>query len=149
MTRVNVLNQQQFYFAPFTEYHISHPAYNYIPFLRGSCAFQIDMIRSADSNLSSVMTNYGYTVSAGEPILSKVISQMAGIAPRSILYKLYDLIRTRKDAKSSPEEINMNLTPVFSELREKIDFAQLVRNKNLGWSIAAFNEFIGRFYKLQ
>lgn len=149
MTRVNVLNQQQFYFAPFTEYHISHPAYSYIPFLGGSYAFQIDMIRSADSNFSSVMTNYGYTVSAGEPIISKVISQMAGMAPRSVLYKLYDIIRTRKDEKSSPGEINMNLSPVLSELSEKIDFAQLRRNKNLGWSIAAFNEFISRFYRLQ
>lgn len=149
MTRVNVLNQQQFYFAPFAEYHISYPAYSYIPFLGGSYAFQIDMIRSADSYLSSVMTNYGYSVSAGEPIVSRVLSRMAGITPRSILYKLYDIIRTRNDAKSSPDEICMNLSPVLSELREKIDFAQLRRNKNLGWTIAAFNEFISRFYKLQ
>jgi hypothetical protein len=149
MTRVNVLNQQQFYFAPFTEYHISHAAYACIPFLGGSSTFEIEMIRSTDMDLSSVMTNYGYSVFDGEPLIQRILSRLAGIAPRALMYKIYYIIRKRKDITVSHEGEKIELSPVLSELKEKIDFTLLRRNRNLGWTILAFNEFINRFYKLQ
>ena len=149
MTRVNVLNQQQFYFAPFTEYHISYPAYSYIPFLGESFAFEIDLIRNADRKLASLMTNYGYTVLEGEPIKSLVLSRIAGNTPRPILYKAYGMVRRRRPKRSATVAVSINLSPPLSALEDKIDFDRLGSNKNLGWGIVALNEFICRFYKLQ
>jgi hypothetical protein len=84
-TRINVLNQQQFYFAPFVEYMISQYAYRYIPYLGISVDFQIDMMKAYDTCLATVITNYGYNLIEGETAARKITYRIASLLPRYIV----------------------------------------------------------------
>lgn len=143
-TRINVLNQLMFYFAPFTEYQISYPAYRYVPFLGSSSAFEIEMINKADKELASVITNYGYAPLQGEPFISKLLSLAAGIMTRPTYYKLNRMIRKRRDRPQPLINGLMGLNPFMVEVGKVINLAELSSNKNLGWEVIAFNKLTGR-----
>jgi hypothetical protein len=136
-TRVNVLNQQQFYFAPFTEYSISHSAYGYVSYLGPSFRFQVEMMKRVDPALAAVTNNYGFSISDGEPLKMKLFSTAASLLPRPVLYKMYFLFR--KTHRNMPENYSEPIHPVISGLEGDIDILQLRKNGILGPALKSFN----------
>lgn len=149
LTRVNILNQQQFYFAPFTEFRLSQQAYNFIPFLGSSFDFQLAMIKESDIDLASVMTNYGFSADAKEPWKQRLLPLVTGIMPRRLFYFFYNNMRKRQD---NHPDIDVN-SKEFNSLKtltgQKIDLDKLSRNKNLAGGIKAMTTFLQWFYGLQ
>jgi len=146
-TRVNVLNQQQFYFAPFTEYQISHSAYSYVPFLKKSLSFQMEIMRRIDPELSAVKTNYGFNILEGEPFNSRLIPYIMKIIPRSIFYKLYFRVRRIQNKHLKLTDFHSNMNQYFHELGNKIDLIKLRNNINLGNGLTACN-FLLNYLKI-
>ncbi len=137
-TRVNVLNQQMFYFAPFTEAIISNTAYQYVPFLGRSMSFQIEMMQDIDPELSKVMTNYGFRISDGEPIFNKLLAFFTGLLPRYLILKMHSRIRkiNKKsiDIDNIPQDAS-NFENIFDKV---IDFKNLSKSVDLGKNIISF-----------
>jgi len=130
-TRVNVLNQQQFYFAPFTEYQIAHSAYKYIPYLGKSLFFQLEMLKRLDHDLSAVKTNYGFTISEGEPFRFKIIPYLLNLLPRAVFYKLYFRIRKTQKKTNKINSYKNSTYQYIDELGKKINLIKISNNKNL------------------
>ena len=134
-TRLNVLNQQQFYFAPFTEYKISHAAYEYVPYLGSSLGFQCDMIRQVSPELASVRNNYGFSFADGEPFRSRLASSLLCRIPRSLLYTGYFIMkrgrRTRQKDQGEPG-------PAHTPGGLGLDYDRFRMNPVLGSSLLSF-----------
>lgn len=141
-TRVNVLNQQQFYFAPFTEYAISHTAYGYVPYLGSSFRFQAEMMKRADPVLAAVTNNYGFNISEGEPLKMRLFSSAASLLPRAVLYKAYFLFR--KFSGGRYENLTGPVHPVISGLEGDIDIRLLSKNEINGPLLKSFNFMLQR-----
>jgi hypothetical protein len=140
-SRVNVLNQQQFYFAPFTEYSISQSAYNYLPFLGNSFSFQIEMMKMLDKTLSSVKTNYGFNLLEGEPFQNKLIPFIVNYLPPKVFNTLY--FKIRKTQNMSIElDFKENQHTIFNELFHKIDISTLKKNIDLSSGLIAFHHLM-------
>jgi hypothetical protein len=144
ITRINTLNQQQFYFAPFTEYLISEYAYRYIPFLGGSVDYQIDMIRKYDPQLAAVSTNYGFNLLDGEAYLKKYYYTIASLLPRKAVITIYNSIKSIYDDQYDNEKYLKSLHPYLAELNDKIDYSILLKNSNLASGIVSFSHFLNR-----
>ncbi len=141
-TRPNVLNQQQFYFAPFTEFIISHNAYNYIPFLGRSLSFQIDMMKKFDKELAAVTTNYGFNLIEGEPFKNRMISAVSGVIPRKLILQIYQKVKNISSPPPSALEFEGQMHPVLQDLNEPLDFKVLTHNVNLSSGVYAFNHLL-------
>lgn len=138
-TRVNVLNQNQFYFAPFTEYKLSHAAYKYVPFLGTSFSFEIEMLKKLDTKLASVETNYGFNIVKGIPFRFVLVPLIYNLIPRRIFYKFYFGIKRSQSNSFNFDEFMKISNKELSGLTGKIDLKELSRNKNLGDSLRAYN----------
>lgn len=141
-TRLNVLNRQSFYFAPFTEYLISHYAYKYIPYLGISAGFQVDLLRKYDKQLSSLITNYGYKPSDGEPALRVAAYYIATLIPRKLLIKLYLSMKSRKRFSDKKLTETHDFHPLIASFEEDIDFQSILRNVNLSSGIYSYNHLL-------
>lgn len=141
-TRVNILNQQQFYFAPFTEYLISQNAYKYVPFLGHSLAFQIDMMRVLDPQLSALNTNYGYNLMDGEPFSNKVMACLAGLLPRKIIIGLHYEIKGKNSSHTERQPFSNFLHPLLLDFQKYIDFSSITNNDNLSPGLIAFDHLL-------
>jgi hypothetical protein len=139
-TRLNVLNQHQFYFAPFTEYSVSHAAYGYVPYLGTSFRFQVEMMRKADPELASQRNNYGFDISGGEPMSVRLLSKMASVLPRPLLYKLYFFIKRSK--VHMPDFSGGENYSLISEFNTRIDIEDLKQNRVLRPAIRSFDFFL-------
>jgi len=137
--RLNTLNQQQFYFAPFTEFQLSREAYLYIPFLGSTQKFQVDLMRDSDPVLASVENNYGYNISLGVPFKELVIPLLFNLVPRRAFFKLYFSLRKMQSNPFKYDLAAICSHPGMSDLSEKIDMERLSRNKNLGSSLISYN----------
>jgi len=137
-TRVNVLNQQQFYFAPFTEYQLSYSAYNYIPYLGKSFKFQLGMMRNTDPKLSAVKTNYGFNILEGETFKFRLFPYVINIIPRSLLYSIFHLIKGTKKKTKLNKKLKLS-NPFIYKIGNKLNFTKLNLNNNLGNSLDSFN----------
>lgn len=143
-TRLNVLNQQMFYFAPFTEASISHAAYHYVPFLGNSFDFQTIMMRNLDRELSGVMTNYGFTITNGESMTSKLIAQVINLAPRSLLTKIHSSIKMRTTLDSNFDSFDKEGL-FFNRINQFVDLEKISKNKPLGKNLWSFNSLYNYF----
>ncbi len=141
-TRVNALNQQMFYFAPFSEYQLAQSAYAYIPFLGKSLAFQMEMMRLADPELSSAMTNYGFSVLEGEPLRLRIIPYCVNFIPRPLFYYFFRLLR-RNQAKKP--DIIMFKSDFLNQSKSKISYDRLAGNKNLKSVLFSFDFLLSKF----
>lgn len=143
LTRVNVLNQQQFYFAPFTEYQLSHAAYSYVPYLGPSLAFQIDLLNNLDRELSEVRTNYGFRIDKGEPLKMQLVPYAMKIVPRSLFYWFYKRWKKYQRITGNQKEIYIT-NPYLLDLGRKIDLKKLGENKNLRSGLRAFDFLLNK-----
>lgn len=130
-TRLNLLNQQQFYFAPFTEYSVSHSAYNYTPFIGNSLSFQIDMMRKLDGELSKVQTNYGFNLIEGEPIKFYFIPLIINLLPDQWFHAIYFRLKKAQILSGNLSQKTLNENSFFMELSNKIDLTNILNNVNL------------------
>lgn len=143
-TRVNLLNQQQFYFAPFTEYLIAHNAYKYNRYLGTSVDFQTDMIRDYDKQLAGVITNYGYNLIDGESTIKKFVYKIASIFPRKLILQIYSRSKSFNDVQYDDDQYLKTMHPTMVELSAKIDVADILRNTNLASGIISFNHLLNK-----
>jgi len=144
-TRLNAINQQQFYFAPFIEYSISHAAYNYIPFLGYSADFQIEMMRRIDHVLSEVPSNHGYNIIQGEPLKSRIKTLAYNLLPRNISNKIYLKIKKVNTTQVYSNYFDKSDNALTNSFRGIIDFDIIARNKNLGKNIDSFIYLLNSF----
>ena len=135
-TRLNVLNQYQFYFAPFTEYGIAHSAYLYVPYLGSSKSFQIEMMQKTDAELAAVSTNYGYSVLQGESVKEKMLSKIAANLPRKYLLTFYKKLKHPLDKKNKIIEQQNN---AIQALLKGVDLSVILKNEDISFQINAFN----------
>lgn len=141
-TRLNVLNQQQFYFAPFTEFQLAFQAYNYIPYIGVSLSFQIDMMKSFDQELSAVNTNYGFNLIEGEKWKNHIIPIIMHLLPIKTYNTVYHLIKnTQKVTHKNNFDINIQSEQLKS-YQSKIDFQKLNSNVNISPVTFAINHFL-------
>jgi hypothetical protein len=138
-TRVNVLNQQQFYFAPFTEYQLSYSAYNYVPFLGNSFSFQIEMMKKLDPELAAVKINYGFNLLKGEPLKYKLIPYLFNSIPRSLFYAIYYKWKNLQTNEFQLKKFSETAHPFLLDLGKKIDLKKLSRNVDLGNNLNSFD----------
>ncbi len=147
-TRVNLLNQQMFYFAPFTEYQISRSAYNYVPFLGNSLSFQIKLMKNLDPLLSTVPTNYGFTIYNEEPFKFKLIPFVFNLLPRKIFYFLYfqlkNFTKHQYDYNSFYKESDSELKAISKD----VDLSKIGSNKYLGNLLVSADYFFKQIKKL-
>lgn len=144
-TRVNVLNQQMFYFAPFTEATISYTAYQYVPFLGRSMNFQKEMMQDLDPELCKIMTNYGFRISDGEPLFKQLLSFGAGILPRSLVLKMHSKIRKLNQnniALESTQKESKNFEDSFNKI---LDFKSISKNIDLQKNLVSFYFLYNQF----
>jgi hypothetical protein len=144
--RINVLNQQQFYFAPFTEYLVAQSAYQYVPFLGISADFQTEMIRSMDPKIAGVMTNYGYNLNRGEPFERKAVYYLASLFPRKVLLNWYSLYK-RSQQEPHISNTDQDYGHVFKELTNHIRLSSLLKNSNLASGIFSSNFLLNHLVK--
>lgn len=135
--RVNVLNQQQFYFAPFSEFQLSRAAYNYVPYLGKSYRFQMEMMRRLDSELSSVNTNYGFNIQQGEPLKNHIITTVVNIIPRMLYYRLYRYWKDFINKGNSDTSIKRGVN-YLAGMYDMIDLEKLSNSADLGKNINSF-----------
>jgi hypothetical protein len=147
-TRINVLNQQQFYFAPFVEYMISQYAYYYIPYLGISGDFQIDMMKTYDTCLATVITNYGYNLYEGETVARKIIYRIASLLPRYIVLMLYKKSKAYIDNQFRDDEYIRKMHPIMEDLGDKINYSLLIRNTNMASGVVSFDYLIKEIFEL-
>jgi hypothetical protein len=141
-TRVNVLNQQQFYFAPFTEFQLSYPAYQYIPFLGKSLSFQIDMMKNLEYELSAVDTNYGFNLIEGEKWTNQILPLIVHLFPAKLFNAIYHQIKhTQKTELKTKFDIRPH-TEYFKSYKSRLDLHQLSANINLAPVVFAMNHFL-------
>jgi len=143
-TRINVLNQQQFYFAPFTEFQLSHAAYDYIPYLGNSLSFQIELMKELDIELAAVKSNYSFDISKGETFIYHLIPYLFNMLPRSIFYFLYFKLRKLQTNKFPFASFFENSHSFFSTLKSSIDFEKLSKSNSLGNSLSSFDILLKR-----
>lgn len=141
-TRLNVLNQQQFYFAPFTEYYVSHAAYSYVPYLGTSKAFQCEMMRRVSPHLSAVPNIYGINIASGESYIARMNSWLISRIPRPLLYKAYFLIKAQKIKTTREEDRTAIMSPLLQEIG--IDYVRLCSNPVLKPLLASFDHLLSR-----
>jgi len=141
-TRVNVLNQQQFYFAPFTEFIISQNAYKYAPFLGSSLSFQIDMMIGLDTELASVITNYGFNLVDGEPFKNHLKAYIADLLPRKLILHIFHKIKNRKLVQDNSNHFIQQAHPLLQDFQNSIDYSKLIQNVNLSPGIYAFDHLL-------
>jgi hypothetical protein len=141
-TRVNVLNQQQFYFAPFTEVQLSYPAYHYVPFLGKSLSFQIDMMKCMDQELSALITNYGFNLIEGEKRTDQILPFIVQLLPAKLFNAIYHQIKhTQKAELKTKFEIRYQ-SEYFKSCRSRLDLHKLNTNVNLAPVAFAMNHFL-------
>lgn len=141
-TRLNLLNQQQFYFAPFTEYVVSHSAYNYMPFIGNSFSFQIDMMRRLDLKLAYVKTNYGFNLVDGEPLNHLLYPYLVRLIPSQLLNSLYFKLKERRILYYSIGNDKLKENPFLEDVSKKINFTKVLKNVNLSSGIISMDYFL-------
>ncbi|GAP42359.1 hypothetical protein TBC1_11488 [Lentimicrobium saccharophilum] len=141
-TRLNLLNQQQFYFAPFAEYEVSHSAYYYTPFLGNSLSFQIDMMRRLDNELAKVQTNYGFNLIEGEPIKFYFIPFIVNLLPDQWFHSIYFRLKKAQILSGNESQKKLNENSFFRELSNKIDLTSILNNINLGSGLISMNHLL-------
>lgn len=151
--RINMLNKLSFYFAPFTEYLVSHEAYKAIPFLGRSFHFQLEMIRLADPGLAAIRSNYGFAFSDPEPLKLRALPLIFNALPRRLRYKLYV-----KNKKITQYQSVRNLTvkhPLFRKYSDHvksldlgIDIDKLTMSKVNGKLVADMGFFMEKYQTL-
>ncbi len=141
-TRVNALNQQQFYFAPFTEFQLSYPAYQYIPFLGKSLSFQIDMMKNIDQELSAINTNYGFNLIEGEKWTNQILPLIVHLFPAKLFNAIYHQIKhTQKTGLKTKFDIRP-YSEHFKSCQSRLDLHKLNENVNLAPVVFAMNYFL-------
>jgi len=144
VTRINALNRMMFYFAPFTEYYISHSAYKYVPYLGDSYNFQKELMGKLDPVMAGVKTNYGFTILEKESLKYKLIPCIYNAIPRSIFSKLYFRMKDYQKNMANWSDFERIADPVFLELTDGLDLNKLIKNVNLGNSLYSFNYLINK-----
>lgn len=141
-TRVNALNQQQFYFAPFTEFQLAYPAYQYIPFLGKSLSFQMDMMKNLDQELSAVDTNYGFNLIDGEKWTNQILPLIVHLFPAKLFNAIYHQIKhTQKTELITKFDIRPHCEH-FKSYKSRLDLHLLNTNVNLAPVVFAMNYFL-------
>jgi hypothetical protein len=138
-TRVNVVNQQLFYFAPFTEYQLSQAAYWYIPCLGNAFSFQIEMMKRIDQELLNVNTNYGFNLLRGKPIKFKLVPYLFNYIPRQLFYYVYFLLKDVQKNKFNINEFQSNSHPALLKYAREININKLGQNVHLGKNLKSFD----------
>lgn len=137
-TRVNALNQQLFYFAPFTEYQLSISSYSYIPYLGRYAEFQIAMMRQFQSSLNDINLSYGFSISNGPSLKTNFVSYLAHLVPRKILIDLHRKIRANNS-------LNINNSLEYEDIRqftEGVNLSTLLNSNYGGKTLLALKELV-------
>lgn len=129
-TRLNNLNQLMFYFAPFSEYPISHPAYEYVPWIGNSASFQIDMMKKLDIQMASMPSNYGYSIQKCEPLRFRIVPIFKRILPPKLFHELIQSYKKTSLLDTQYLKTDLKHT-FFEEIGEKIDLDMISTNKHL------------------
>jgi hypothetical protein len=136
LTRVNALNQQFFYFAPFTEWQQSVYAYSYIPFLGINSRFQIEMMKRVGKEELKVKTTYGFNILESQSMKSKMVSNIAANIPRKLLIDAHRWYRSYKNKKRI---VDFEKDETFGSIYESIDVVKALSNSNTSHNLLALN----------
>lgn len=141
-TRLNTLNQLMFYFAPFTEYQLSYPAYTYVPCLGKTLAFQIKMMKDLDADLCKSENNYGIRLIDGEALKQRLIPYFINNIPRSFFYRIFNAFKNPQTNVFPFENFISQAHPYLIELQSKVDLKTLSQNKNLGNALFSYDKLL-------
>lgn len=92
----NAQNQLGFYLTPFIEKRILRMAYQGLPYIGMTGAYEAKIITKIDRELASADSSYGYPLNA-EPFSVKVLYWMKGLIPDRINNIRYSLLRKFRD----------------------------------------------------
>lgn len=138
LTRVNALNQQFFYVAPFTEWQQSVYAYSYIPFLGVNSNFQIEMMKRVGKEELQVSTTYGFNLLESQSLKSTLISNIAANMPRKALMDAHRLYRSYKMKRNI---VDFEKEKTFSKIYENINVKKALSNPNTSHNLLVLNVF--------
>lgn len=141
-TRLNALNRQMFYFAPFTEYRLAQSAYEYVPYLGSWISFQREMMRRVDPVLSREVINYGFSIEKGEPLRFKLIPYLMKTLPKPVLKKFLFALKKTHPANRKLDWNRNEMHPYLRQIENKLDLIKLEQNVNLRSGLSACNFFL-------
>ncbi len=87
--RNNIENQLAFFLSPYTEFHLARQAYGIIPYLGLSSEFEGEMIKQLHPIIAAIMTDYGFDLNKGEPLISKLVTIEKDLLPKPVFNKIY------------------------------------------------------------
>lgn len=135
LTRVNALNQSMFYFAPFTEGKQSYSAYALVPFLGRGNNFQLEMMKSTNSSLNSIITTHGYSIQNGLTKFDYLKDYFSAFIPRENLVRFYYMLKKRRSIVN-----NQVLTKKYDYLRKDLSMDNINKNKEISNNLFALNK---------
>lgn len=139
LTRVNALNQQQFYFAPFTEWQLSLYSYKLVDYLGKSNDFQVDMMLEFDSKLNEVPTTYGYSIKEGRSKSVRLAENLIPLVPRNTALKFYRLYKNRKNKKKT---FSIEVSENSKLLNEYFSIQKMNKNRDLAGTMFTMNNLL-------
>jgi len=139
LTRVNALNQQQFYFAPFTEWQLSVTSYSLADILGNSQEFQVRLMKLQNDVVNSVKTTYGYSINEGKPYLTRKLENFVSILPRKHLLWLYKRYKKIKARNINRELI---LSKEFQNYYDDFNIKKASSNRDLSGTLIAMDTLL-------
>jgi hypothetical protein len=114
--RNNAENRLSFFLSPFTDYRVSHRAYEAVNKLGPAYQFEEDMIKKLNPVIAAVPSDHGFDFNTGEPFSNKLKSYMKELIPDAIYVN-----RTEKYWKRKGNESYKRLNEKFKIIRECVE----------------------------
>lgn len=134
--RNNSENTISYFLSPFAESFVSQASYRVIPHLGIDSGFQMDMIKSLDPQLASVISDYGYTFDQSLSARYKMRAWLRGIIPLAVQQKRIDRIYQGRSPKVfidwSKENSYVNtLLEAFRSLELPVDEVEIMKRPDI------------------
>ena len=109
------------------------------------------MIKNINPDLAKVKSDYGYNFYDKEPLLSRLISLLGGILPKSFTYQIYRLNKKRKQKESYVEKM-IRVHPFIAEYIKQIErlnlplkLENIIKSDLHGPSLIAMGHLLKRY----
>lgn len=121
--QTNMENRYGFLISPFSDTNLSIPAENAFPYLGDSLGFEIDMLKRVSLGLASLPSSYGFTFSAGEPLMQKLGVKLWQIVPPSV--KMRSLNWYKNNYQDDFVSVMSKKSPFIKSLIDTVDSVNL------------------------
>jgi asparagine synthase (glutamine-hydrolysing) len=92
--RIDAENRYAWHLGPLADAHVAGAAAGIVRFLRDSKRFEAELIRTLSPSLAAYPTDYGYTLTAGEPASERILnSAFENMLPASLKWGIRERIR--------------------------------------------------------